>query len=657
MRWFLVWLLALYALLDFVAQYTITFRLFRDRVKLSPDQIHLLRFTIGISPEASGLDLVSKLVRSGLILGLLNGHRALAALRTAEPGGRQGDPAGTPLSEAEAAALDLEEDLDNEAGWVGLIKRGAILMGGQLLAVALFLDAVRLPSLMHLVLLAMLALMAVLRTPLYRHFGGPGGGARMAAGLFQGLLYLYAGALLWLEYAFQMEALQGTLQSHPTALIWLLGVRQFCPSDRGCAERALRTKVLLLLAARLAVKAHRWEGSLPLDVRRCAGFGQPCPLFYPRPQLHWEGLSPLLAPVLGMLQQAGVYRGNWASRTSLRAVKSEAAISSRGEVPGSPASESALPSEDEERTAPPPPLASVFTPAAAESLGEMTSTDLAKWLVEALQRASVGVSIRRRLEDPWGLIGLHFGGLMLLLAAYQSLSLLSLLLVLGLVALALLQERHRRAAWRWYLQPMTCACLLYQYLVYLGLPDGGSVFAAIRQMVLDRGRSAGYSQQLGRWLAAEVTHPPLLWLLFFSFAAASIQLVHDNRLAFEEIHRAIDPEGRLEEPGVPSGCSTLDQLVEAAYEGRPAPPRWLMLAFRSVYQDPSGLVWGRLRVRTRRLWTPLDHARFYAARHTSDVVLILVFVLSLINTDALHGIYLLWALVSRLPATCPRRPS
>lgn len=62
-----------------------------------------------------------------------------------------------------------------------------------------------------------------------------------------------------------------------------------------------------------------------------------------------------------------------------------------------------------------------------------------------------------------------------------------------------------------------------------------------------------------------------------------------------------------------------------------------MATLGHLVSDPQNFVFVRLEAQSLCFWTLIDHFRFELYKHASSAVLILVFILSLINTSILHG--------------------
>lgn len=411
-------------------------------------------------------------------------------------------------------------------GGISFFQRASILMSDPAAILALFFDAGRLPSIIHLAIIAAIVIITLLRPYIHaiavtrglashdpRGFRASASAAfelpaiwRFLISLGFALLYLYGCASLLLQYLVQLPEVDGFVDANKTVIKWGLGFYRFCAagSPRSCAERALRSKVLLVLCARLCLHARTWRAELPREVKKAAPPGRPCPLFYPRPDLPWTQIIGLAKTLDkqggGGLQDGGsgesfafdmgattpvdrakaFFRGFSVTPTAERPTRSASIFKSQ-----------TLAAETTTTTTAPPagPLKSGDGESpGAQSIGApgpLTESEKSLRWTQFIEQASFTVGIKTFLEDPWPILGAEATALVFLLAIYSSLSIVSLVLLGGLLIMTLTRPIVRARLWRFVVHPAIGALLLYQFLAYVGLPEPKEAFNGIDQPVVE----------------------------------------------------------------------------------------------------------------------------------------------------------------------------
>ena len=330
MRWWGVTALGGYALLDFLAQYFITFPLRLQYLGISEADAQELNQLWGFLVDTTGWSLFQKLVRPALIMWMLTLYRmGYRAGMVTKWGQIQRDRA-----EAHQAGGGKDR-VAKQSSLVKTLRRFFIRNRHGILVLFMFFDANRNPGVLGLAFLVLTALAmiwwvllvsAAAKRAAQREGGDEGGdpGPARFVGVVKVLgvwvIRIYAVATLLMLWLLQMPKLRARLEEADSrSLLWLnwLGLPSTTVAvETGFAlgnastdmEEVLRPKALLVAFVAIEVAAVRWLRSLPSELKAGGSAAKDhCALFWPPPSVQLDQLESTLAaeitvkkPQLGM---------------------------------------------------------------------------------------------------------------------------------------------------------------------------------------------------------------------------------------------------------------------------------------------------------------------------------------------------------------------
>ncbi|KAK9858804.1 hypothetical protein WJX84_000839, partial [Apatococcus fuscideae] len=664
-RWAPMLLLALYATLDFSAQYLLAATPLAT--VLSPDVRDFMKVVVGISTDAGGLELALLLLRPLSILAYLCLFRFGFVVGTLEVHHEQESMGPTELDEKRA---------HRQLTFSALCKRILILHSSKLVVLAAFLAAAQQPGGLGWILVGGIVFMC----PILSWSSGLRSKHRVLVAVLT-CLDLLATAWMVLQYTLQIpwvQALLGPPDGNPVKMAEWLGLRVSSPS-RSNLESALRTKFLLLLAVNLKQRSLRWWRHLPAAVKQAAGPGSACCLFWPPPGIEVEQqASPGLwmriksSSLFTLLQLAG-------QDASRRVQQSATRVLHAVDWPLESESSQALDRE-------------------ADS-GQQRNAQ-ASQSTAARQLRTAWFATQDQTERFWANWGMEVNLALLLLAAFFALNVLSLI-YMAIVALGMsIAADKQRALWRWAVVPILGLLLLIQYSIILGLPPV-DLSRGVGQQVLNRvghansvqlqpqhhtvplsrghrhllqlsfGADLGYAylpddddedehehrhhrhwkahpeQSFQDWFGYGRIDPGALWLLFLSFAACVFQVRYDlwhhrktsSMLGGDRVeYSSLSETGS---PHVPNG----DALEEEDAFDADAVASSVTTPGRPASGNLQRVSWMPVEHALKAQWSWADWIRYWFYRYYTDAVLVAVVGLCALDNDIIHAAYLAIALL------------
>jgi hypothetical protein len=233
-------------------------------------------------------------------------------------------------------------------------------------------------------------------------------------------------------------------------------------------------------------------------------------------------------------------------------------------------------------------------------------------------------------EPLWTIWGLDASLLLLLLAAFYSCTMLSLVYVL-LVGMGMwLQPSASQRLWRVAVVPFLGAVLAWQYATYLGLPPlpassstAGEDGSGNSNLHGSEPPAAPADVLLQHWLGASYVQPATLWLLLAALWAAWVQSRQPGQAAAVP---GTDPEAVWAATMHTEVQQTGMQPPAAAAAPKPptreqAGPTRVQQQDAAVQTCPTGYTstWCQ---GPRRSWTAAEVVCYHLARHCMDLLLV-----------------------------------
>ncbi|KAK9863698.1 hypothetical protein WJX84_001768 [Apatococcus fuscideae] len=618
-RWAPMLLLALYATADFLAQYLLAATPLATI--LPPDVRDFMKVVVGISTDASGLQLALLLLRPLSILASLCLFRFGFVVGTLEVHHEQESMGPTELEQKRA---------QRQLTFTALCKRILILHSSKLVVLAAFLAAVQQPGALGWLLVGGVVLVC----PILSWASGLRIKYRLLVAILT-CLDLLATAWMVLQYSVQIPWIQALL-GPPEGVLAKLAVwtgLRLNASSRSNLEYMLRAKFLLLLAVNLKQRSLRWWRHLPAAVKQAAGPGSACCLFWPPPGIEVEQHPSLgmwmwikSSSLFTLLQLAGQDASRRVSQSASRVLH---AVDWPVDAEGSRAAE-------------------------AEPGTSQQGSSTASQSSAARQLRTAWFAAQDQTERFWANWGMEVNLAALLLAAFFALNALSLV-YMAIVALGMsLPAGKRRAFWHWAVVPILGLLLLGQYSILLGVPpvdfstgdnDDGDDDEHHRHWI------AHPEQSLQDWLGYGRIDPGALWLLFLSFAACVFQVRYDlwhHRNHNSSTGNDTVEYSHLEEtatPHVPNG----NALEGTSFEDEDAfDPDQIPVASAPYDRRSRNLQrvsWMPVEHALKPEWSWADWVRYWFYRYYTDGVLVAVVALCALDNDIIHAAYLAIALL------------
>jgi len=301
LRWNLVRTLAILSLVDFTAQYLLTFTLVtRNSFELDENVKNELRQTVGLDPDAKGWRLCLYLARPALIMWLISLYRAGYRAGLEDACARSLDIAT--LNRRELTGAELEH---KHRRTFATFRRWLIRNARLIVVFFAFHDAVvnrgAIGAFLVLILCAGTLLWISVAT-----YKGPEAGVRVRAILSSiGLpaLRVYAVLSILSAWTFPLPEIQNAmstevadwlswlgLPANATASVWQLAVQ----SDGDLNMEALmRSRAVLLAFSAFELATTRWLANMPAQMCEAAGLatGAVCALSWPPAPLRLERLE------------------------------------------------------------------------------------------------------------------------------------------------------------------------------------------------------------------------------------------------------------------------------------------------------------------------------------------------------------------------------
>lgn len=238
------------------------------------------------------------------------------------------------------------------------------------------------------------------------------------------------------------------------------------------------------------------------------------------------------------------------------------------------------------------------------------------------------LQVLQRVAEPlWATWGLDVSLLLLLLAAFYSCTMLSLVYVL-LVGLGMwLQPSASQRLWRVAVVPFLGAVLTWQYATYLGLPPlpASGEEAQASGLHGSEPPAAPADVLLQHWLGAFYVQPATLWLLLAALWAA---WVHSRQLR-QDAAADVDPDAvwaatmqaEAQDSWRPSSSSSSAAAASKPATSEQAQHNRVQQQDAAVQTCPTGYgsTWCQ---GPRRSWTAAEVVCYHLARHCMDLFLV-----------------------------------
>ncbi|CAL8464921.1 g4456 [Coccomyxa elongata] len=628
-RWLPLCLLAVFAAIEFATQYLFIATNFAEVVGIPASALHFIEDVVGINTEHKGLSV--RLLRSASLLGMLHLYRFGYVVGTL-----QAQHERNSLSSAEQERRKLQA----QRGICALATRFFILHASKIVTFMLFWAAMQHPGGFGWILTVSLVLLSPL-------LGGPKATMNRRQALVHfSILATTLVTATWMlgQYATQVQWIcdrAGPPDGLPARIVRYLGLLS-CGSGQ-TLEMLLRAKCLILIAITLKRRSLRWVRHLPEAVKRAGAPSSQCCLFWTPSDAEvtedsaslglWKrirnsalGRSVRLA-IKDLMKQI-----QDSSQRLLQAMDWPATTGASGRHSPPEAEGSSTRSRE-----PKQPLEAQESSEEASRSLLWRIVDVNRWL---RQLHKVKLAFQDWAERFWQDWGMDLAMGTLLLAAFFSINLLSLV-YLAMIAVGMAVPPHpRRLIWRFCVLPLLAFLLIAQYSFFIGLPPpfdrdaslGGYMGSSAdgKASWFMRRHHDSDADSVKDWLGYGHIDSAALWALFFAFAATVLQVHHDlwhhSRL------------GRQYSWFSPSASQTID----ASSPG---------MAGNQLGGRPNGAslqqanVWAPMEYEAMASWSWIDWIRFMFYRHYTDVVLVAVVALCTLENDVIHAAYLAIALL------------
>ncbi|KAL9683988.1 hypothetical protein QQ045_021419 [Rhodiola kirilowii] len=403
---------------------------------------------------------------------------------------------------------------------------------------------------------------------------------------------VYSGVLMVAEYLYQM--LGGQVEMFPgqkhSDIASLLGFRVFEPGFWGL-EYGLRGKFVVIAACILQYNTFRWLENMPREHLNAGKWEEPCLLFVPAKESPTDEDSPSSEPFTKSKKYANINSNSWPSFNT-----------------------------NESQSVPPKSGKPVGVGTRKFSFEYIwgSTKESHKWnkkLIHVLKKerfetqiTTLIVYLKFWLENMSNLFGLEINMIVLLLASFAVLNVISMLYIVALAACILSGRRFIRKAWP-LVVAMFASVLILEYIAiwksswFQSHNTPSEATLCCHDCYKSSNTYFQYCEYC--WLGYIVDDPRMLISYFMVFMFSCFKLRADHSSSF-------------------SGSFTYHQMMSQR---------------RNVF------VWKDLSFETKSMWTFLDYVRLYCYCHLLDLVLALILITGTLEYDVLHLGYLGFALV------------
>ncbi|KAK9733565.1 hypothetical protein RND81_04G075400 [Saponaria officinalis] len=405
---------------------------------------------------------------------------------------------------------------------------------------------------------------------------------------------VYTGFIVVVEYLFQMwgELAKMFPGQERSELSYFLGLRVFESGFWGI-ESSLRGEVLVIAACTLQYNVFHWLDRMPTIYLTKGEWEEPCPLF---------------VSTDGEVTVSSYDDENKSESHSTLSDKCESVpTNSRPSITTSDPKPLHLGGESDSRR---------IGSSSGYFWGSMNENQ--KWnkrRIMALrnerfdmQKTTLKVYLMFWIENMFNLFGLEINMIVLLIASFIFLNVISLLYIGLLAAFILLNRRIIRKLWPLLVFLFACVLVLEYFAIWknqFSLILKSQSESNVRCHECWRSSKLHFQYCVCCWLGLIVDDPRMLMSYFVVFIVASFKLRADKS------------------PGL-SGSFTYHQMMS---------------------QQKNIFVWKDLSFETKSMWTIFDYLRLYCYCHLLDLVLTLILVTGTLEYDILHLGYLGFALV------------
>uniref|UniRef100_A0A7N0TBC5 Piezo non-specific cation channel R-Ras-binding domain-containing protein n=1 Tax=Kalanchoe fedtschenkoi TaxID=63787 RepID=A0A7N0TBC5_KALFE len=471
----------------------------------------------------------------------------------------------------------VEYSRHGETGLFGFIKRLVIWHSEKILFAALFYAALTPICALGLVYLLALVVFSVLPK---------------SSRIPSKACLVYSGLLMIAEYLYQMLGGQAEMfpgQKH-SEVANFLGFRVFKPGFWGL-EAGLRGKFVVIAACILQYNTFRWLESMPKEYLNTGKWEEPCLLFVPAEEPSIDENPPSSEPIVKSKKNANTNSNSW---PSFNTNQSQSVPPKSGKTEG------------------------VGTRKFSFDYIWGSSKESHKWnkkLIHVLkkerfetQKTTLIVYLKFWLENMSNLFGLEINMIVLLLASFAVLNVISMLYIVSLAACILSGRRIIRKVWPVVVALFASVLVLEYIAIWRSSFVQNQNFPSEANLCChDCWKSSNmyfhYCEYC--WLGLIVDDPRMLISYFMVFLFSCFKLRADHSTSF-------------------SGSFTYHQML---------------------LQRKNVFVWKDLSFETKSMWTFLDYVRLYCYCHLLDLVLALILVTGTLEYDILHLGYLGFALV------------
>ncbi|KNA12549.1 hypothetical protein SOVF_124980 isoform B [Spinacia oleracea] len=407
---------------------------------------------------------------------------------------------------------------------------------------------------------------------------------------------VYTGFVVMVEYLFQMWGQQAKMfpgQKHSNVSDFL-GLQVFEPGFWGI-ESSLRGKVLVISACTLQYNVFHWLDRMPNNNVLVGDWEEPCPLFVTSED-----------DVVSM--SSSDEENRFESHSTLSDMERRATSYTWKSSTTDP-SEPILMGRESENSRTERYSSGYFWESTKESQ---------KWnkrRVIALrnerfdmQKTTLKVYLMFWIENMFNLFGLEINMIVLLLASFALLNVISLLYI-GLLAAFVLLDRHIiRKLWSILVFLFACVLILEYFSIWenkMSLNRQSSQETTVHCHDCWRSSKLHFQYCQSCWLGFVVDDTRMLISYFIVFIVACFKLRADRSPSL-------------------SGSFTFNQMMS---------------------QRKNIFVWKDLSFETKSMWTIFDYVRLYCYCHLLDLVLTLILITGTLEYDILHLGYLGFALV------------
>ncbi|XP_020597210.1 piezo-type mechanosensitive ion channel homolog isoform X2 [Phalaenopsis equestris] len=412
------------------------------------------------------------------------------------------------------------------------------------------------------------------------------------------LVLVYSGLLVMYEYLFQLWGKEAHMFPGQKlyGLSLFLGLRSFKPGFWGL-ESGLRGKIMVIVTCILQYNVFHWQEKMPSCQVNSGKWDEPCQLFITNEHdsedylYHDEEKTPLLGSSTLFSKNGGV------------AAKSIPFVSSKSY----------------ETSDPGPSMRSSTTATKRYSLGFLwgSSKESHKWnkkIILALrkerlemQKITLIIYTKFWIENIFRHHGLEINMIVLLVASFTALNVISMFYIACLVTCIFLKRDAIRKLWPIFVLAFASILVLEYFafwkknILWIHFPTDANVHC--HDCWSNSSLYFDYCTKC--WLGIVVDDPGMLVSYYLVFIFSSLKLRSDRLNGFSESH-------------------TYHQMMS---------------------QRKNASVWRDLSFETRSFWTFLDYIRLYLYCHLLDIVLALILITGTMEYDILHLGYLGFALV------------